>query len=299
MKKYLLSKMVVVGVIFLFVVTSYVSAVNNNNKNCDKELVNKIENANHFLDILLYPTDDTQIRHRHPDDILGAHDVLKTLNEYGLYGSSGWSVDTLIRFDIPSILSNAQIISTLYLFYQSWGDTNPRGRPLNIYRITSEWDEDTCNWNNQPSYTYSSTSTSIIPSTPGIWMKWDVTNDVDSFLSGNVTNYGWMITDETYWGQPDIPRTRFWAKEHGRLIPYLKIDVFEPTITILIGRITDIDTTAEDYIRFNSKFLRFIQMSPFSFNRYTLGEEIIVSDSYKGILTPKFALGLFDAELWE
>lgn len=299
MKKYLFNKILAIGVIILFTEVSIVSATNSNNENYDVELVNELESTNLGKEVF-YPTDDTQIRHQHPDDILGAHDVLKTLNEYGGDGSSGWAVDTLIRFDISSIPSNAQVISaSLYLYYQSWGDTNPAGRPLNIYRITRNWNEDTCNWNNQPSYASTTTSTSIIPSAPGVWMEWDVTSDLDSFISGSVTNYGWKITDETYWGQPNIPRTRFWAKERGSLIPYLEIEVFEPTKTILIGKITDVDTTSENFIRFKAEFLRFIQLSPFSFNRYTLGEEIIVSGSYKGILTTKFALGLFDAELWE
>jgi hypothetical protein len=299
MEKYFFSKTLTIGVIILFTGVSIVSAINSNNENYNIELVNELEYANLGNEIF-YPTDDTQIRHGHPDDILGSHDVLKTLNEYGYGGTPGWAVDTLIKFDISSIPSNAQIISAiLYLHYQSWGDTNPAGRPLNIYRITSDWNEGTCNWNNQPSYTSTLTTTSIIPSAPGVWMEWDVTSDVETFVSGSIANYGWKITDETYWGKSEIPRTRFWAKEHGSLIPYLEIEVFEPTKAILIGKVTNVDTSSEGFIRFNAEFLRFIQLSPFSFNRYTLGEEILVTDSYRGLLTTKFALGLFDAELWE
>ena len=80
---------------------------------------------------------------------------------------------------------------------------NPVGRIYNMFRITSNWNENTATWNNQPSYSNQVSSSSIVPSTYS-WMKWDVTNDVQKFIASTLTNHGWKITDDTYCGGANI-----------------------------------------------------------------------------------------------
>ena len=62
-------------------------------------------------------------------------------------------------------------------------------------------------WNNQPSYATTSSAYSYVPSSPGTWMEWDVTSDVGDFVSGTYTNYGWKITDKTYYGGSNRSRS--------------------------------------------------------------------------------------------
>jgi hypothetical protein len=54
-------------------------------------------------------------------------------------------------------------------------------------------------------------------------MEWDVTADVQAFVDGSATNYGWTVLDETYWGGGNIPIMDFRTKEHGQLVPYLAV----------------------------------------------------------------------------
>jgi len=56
-------------------------------------------------------------------------------------------------------------------------------------------------------------------------MKWDVTNDVQKFIASTLTNHGWKITDDTYWGGANIPQTYFYSKENGDFLPYLEIGI--------------------------------------------------------------------------
>jgi hypothetical protein len=149
-------------------------------------------------------------------------------NEYGSGGYSGWESDGLIKFDISSISTGSIIQSaTLNIFYFDWATSDPVGRSLKIYRITSSWNENTVAWSNQPSYASQSTSSSTIPSQKNVWMTWNVKDDVQSFVNG-VVNYEWKITDETYWGTSNIPMVLMASKEHFGYSPYLEIIYLTP-----------------------------------------------------------------------
>ena len=54
-------------------------------------------------------------------------------------------------------------------------------------------------------------------------MTWDVTNDIQSFVKGQYSNYGWKVLDENYWGMYNIPIMYFYSKEASQYNPYLKI----------------------------------------------------------------------------
>ena len=97
-------------------------------------------------------------------------------------------------------------------------------RALNLYRITSDWNEEITCWNNQPSLAPQPTTNAIVPSSYG-WMSWDVTNDIQSFIDGTNPDYGWEIKDDNYWGQSNIPVMVFRTKEYGSYIPYLEIEI--------------------------------------------------------------------------
>ena len=174
--------------------------------------------------IILHPIDDAKIRQRSPDNNYGSSDHLDIRNEYG--ASSGWAEDSLIKFDISTIPSNITIYyAYLKLYYYKKVDNNPAGRDLNLYRVTSNWNENSVTWNTQPSYVSQPTTFATVPSTPGVWMKWNVTNDVLDFIDGSEVNCGWKLTDDNYWGKTDIPWTCFRSKEYGDYTPYLEVGV--------------------------------------------------------------------------
>ncbi len=293
MKQKVVIKLLIVWIISLLLVASVVSALNNK-----ISVINEIEqNKNHSMDVeTIYPTDDAHIRQDYPDITEGDATGMNVRN----IGSIGGTWNALIKFNLSSIsIPQNAIIKSAFLkcFYYAYKDNNPAGRLFNLYKITDEWNEETVTWNNRPSFSTQPSATTPVPNSPGQWMEWDVTIDFEAFIAGSEQNYGWKISDDSYWGGPDIPITRLTTKEAESQHPYLEINYVILHKTLLIGRITNVDNSAIDYITFDAEFLRFIQLSPFQFNRYTLGEEITVAKSYSGLLTTKFAWGMFNAGL--
>ncbi|MBN2599049.1 MAG: DNRLRE domain-containing protein, partial [Candidatus Thermoplasmatota archaeon] len=104
------------------------------------------------------------------------------------------------------------ISASLNLYYYAWGDSNPAGRPLTVYRITSDWDEMTVNYNTRPSKSSNVSATQKVPGSPGVGMSWELTEDVQEYVDDSASNFGWEIMDETYWGWYDVPVAYFKPK---------------------------------------------------------------------------------------
>ena len=180
-----------------------------------------------FSDIIvLNPIADTHLNHRQPDTNFGSDIQLEARNEYGSGGSSGWAWDSLINFDISGIDSGSIVLSAnLKLYY--WSSLyNPQGRSIRLYRATSTWDEYSTTWNNQPSYDSQISSSTNVPSSYS-WMSWDVSDDVQDFINGTKTNFGWKLTDEGYWGSSSIPETVWRSREYSESSyrPYLEVEI--------------------------------------------------------------------------
>ena len=286
-----------VGVILLFFGVSILPSITGNFEKNIKD-GREIEVVNSYLDTeTFYPTDDTSIKEYMPNTNYGSS-YLVVRNKYGGGGNPGYEDDVLIKFDISEISADALITSaTLKLYYYTWGQNNPSSRALTLYRIASDWDEDTVTWDTRPTYASEVTSSAIVPSYPGVWMEWNVTNDVQDFVNGQETNYGWQIMDEMYWGTYNIPATWFYPKEDGINTSYLEIKTIdELKIAFIIGKITNLDATGE-FITCNAVNIRWIQFFPFSFIPCTSDEKITISKRYLGILNPNFVCGIFKAAI--
>jgi len=292
MKNSYCRKRLVFAVVLLFVGAGVVSGINSE--------VEKIENLSRNT-LIFIPTDDGTIRHYAPNEPAGSYHTNWVQNEYG--ATSGWACDSLIKFDISSIPPDTEIESAvLYLYYYAWGMNNPAGRDINLYRITSDWVEETVTWNIQPSYASQPTTYATVPSSTGVWNEWDVTSDVQGFISGSSVNYGWKLTDENYWGTFDIPQPFWRSKDFSGddVLPYLEIETenggSEFKTTFIIGKIDNLNTD-EDMITFEAVNLRCLQFSPFGFIPYTSGELITISKDYMGLLTLRFIFALCGASL--
>ena len=205
-----------------------------------KTIYNGAENSK-SSQIEIYPTDDATIKQNGPTANEGDTEDLRVRNEFGGYPppeGDGWAWDILIKFDLSSIPSDCTIKSAkLKLYYFKWWDNDPAGRTLNLYRITSDWSEDTVTWETQPSYYDIKTASATVPSTTGTWMEWNVTADVQKFVQGELPNYGWRIRDdEVPWGDVNIPIAYFYSKEYGDFVPYLEVELIcenkPPTVKI-------------------------------------------------------------------
>jgi len=176
------------------------------------------------IDYSINPNADCLIKHDAPDANYGGSEFFEVRNDFG-NNSDGRAWDALINFDISSIPSGANIISAkLKIYYYDYFTTDPKGRVLNLYRITSGWDEEIVTWNTQPSYDSSISSNSIVPRTFG-WMTWDVTDDIQDYVDGTKTLFGWKVTDEEYWGTYDIPETVFYPKELNEINYWSKLEI--------------------------------------------------------------------------
>lgn len=228
------------------------------------------------------PTDDTYIANYDPSEINGGLDYLATRNRYG-GGSNIWECDILIKFDISSIPQSTPILSaSLNLYYDSWGDSNPKGRPLTVYRITSDWDEDMVNYDRRPTKASTISASENIPSSVGVKMSWDVTTDVQQFVNNADINYGWEIMDETYWGTYWVPAAYFLPKE---AFPSVSIPAF------LFGRIAD-KAMEGDSIIFEAVNIKLIYLNPIAFYTFSSNEMVMIEKEHIGVVVGGFIFAL-------
>jgi len=163
--------------------------------------------------LVLEPIDDTAIMENHPNDNCG------TSEEIALRSLSGWEWDLLFKFDLSVIPSNVTIqdASLQAYYYKNW-DGNPGGHHVNLYRISSNWNEDTVTWATQPSYVTELSSFALIPSTIEKWILWDVTDDVMMFYNSGTPNYGWRMVDISGGNQCSYLRSKEYSAYHPVLI---------------------------------------------------------------------------------
>jgi hypothetical protein len=139
-------------------------------------------------------------------------------------GWNGPNVDAarvLVRWDLSSIPSNANISSTFIGFFQTTisppGDGNMDFR---AQHLTSSWNETGVTWNNANFLGGSSLPIGTIPGVTG-WVGGPANDLVRSWVNGSVTNHGLMFTgDET----SSRNRSRiFNSRETGASSPYLDV----------------------------------------------------------------------------
>jgi len=165
--------------------------------------------------LVLEPTDDSTILENYPDDTAGASESIT------LRSLSGWEWDGLIKFDLSLIPSNATIqdASLQAYYYKNW-DGNPNGHQVNLYRILSDWNEETVTWATQPPYVSEHSSFAVTPSTIENWVIWNVTEDIVMFYQSGTPNFGWRMADMS----GDNKCTYFRSKDYSMFHPVLIID---------------------------------------------------------------------------
>jgi hypothetical protein len=159
------------------------------------------------------PTDDATIWENHPDSNTGDSESLS------LRTGSGWEGDVLMKFDLSTIPSNVTLqYASLQGYYYRNKDGNPSGHQVNLYRITSDWNEETVTWATHPSYIIDSSSHAFIPSMLNTWILWDVTEDASLFYNSGTPNYGWRMVDISGGYQISSLRSKDYSEYHPLLI---------------------------------------------------------------------------------
>ena len=165
--------------------------------------------------MVLEPTDDATISQKEPDDNTATGGAI------ALRSISGWELDGLMKFNLSTIPSNVTILyAALQAYYYENHDGNPCGHQVNLYRITSDWNEENVTWNTQPSYETEPSSSAIMPATINNWVLWNLTGDIQTFCNSSTPHYGWKLTDTS----GDNTISYFHSKDYIEYHPFLTIE---------------------------------------------------------------------------
>ncbi len=119
---------------------------------------------------------------------------------------------SFVKFDLSScsIPAAAAVQSATLSVFLSGAPT--QNRTWNINRVTAAWTENVITWSNQPT---STASTSVVTgTTSNVTLQATVTSDVQSFVSGGLTNNGWRFSDSVE-GSATVRNGQFRSREFG------------------------------------------------------------------------------------
>jgi hypothetical protein len=100
---------------------------------------------------------------------------------------------SFVKFDLSTCsIPAVAAVQTATLSVFLWTAPN-QNRTWNINRVTAAWTENAITWSNQPGSTNSTSVTT--GTTSNVTLQATVTSDVQSFVSGGLTNNGWLFRD--------------------------------------------------------------------------------------------------------
>jgi hypothetical protein len=150
------------------------------------------------------------------------------------WSSPGVNRRGIIRFDLTGVPSTASILSARVFLLEA--GTMGFDRTIAFHRVTRSWTEGGVSWNRYDgvnSWTSPGGDYAIVPTAtanvvwgggPLDWDSWDVTADVQAFVSGTLTNDGWLIKDTV---EDDSQNFWFFHSREALLPsfrPYLQVD---------------------------------------------------------------------------
>jgi len=181
--------------------------------------------------VTLYAAADNYADSKYPQ--LGTYGHGSTLyvgNSYDHVQDVWGSERIYIRFDISSLPKGRMIQNATLRLWQFYAPASQQ--EYEVHRVLGEWKEGTENWNNQPAWDSTATSTAVAPDRTEVAVEWDITRDVQAWLSGQAKNYGIMIKDAKEQRAKDAS-SGFWSREypvgsHEEWRPALIISVQPP-----------------------------------------------------------------------
>jgi hypothetical protein len=93
----------------------------------------------------------------------------------------------LFRFDLAGV--PAVTISSVTFQAYLEGSSGPAAETIDLRRVSAAWDEATVNWNTKP-WAVDTGVSAAVPGINGHYYAWDVTDLVQSWLTGGVGNFG-------------------------------------------------------------------------------------------------------------
>jgi hypothetical protein len=99
-----------------------------------------------------------------------------------------------IKFDLSTVPANARITGAYLGLYQ-YATLGTDNFTIGLYTITGDWDESTITWNLQPISSTDAEITNNINAGAITWESWNIGDLVQSWLDGDITNYGMVLKD--------------------------------------------------------------------------------------------------------
>ncbi|MDX1516208.1 MAG: DUF6701 domain-containing protein [Woeseiaceae bacterium] len=128
---------------------------------------------------------DTWLKQGSPNENHGTDKELSVKNK------PGDNMRALYLFDLSSIPAGANVTRAELRLRVTGEDDS--GDPVNIYRITDAWGENSANWNNTGNdYDASTIHASFVPDNEG-WERIDIAPLVQSWVCGDFPNHGLML----------------------------------------------------------------------------------------------------------
>jgi hypothetical protein len=151
--------------------------------------------------VILNPSKDAGIWELNPTTNYGGID-------YAWIGyDSGWA-RTLMAFDLSAYTGTIVEGAFLELYvYNSWGTIPTDGWG---FRVDSDWNEGTVTWDTRPGYEGTMWFWIGTP-TVGDWVRFEVTNFVETWIDSSFTNYGFYLGSD----DGDYGGYNFYTKEYS------------------------------------------------------------------------------------
>ncbi len=140
---------------------------------------------------------------------------------YAYSRSGGMNRRGLIHFDLSSLPPGATVNSAnLYLYMDS---LKGEYQLHDMHRVNDPWTEATVSWAKLPAFESIPTASANTGTVAKTWMSWDVSSDVQAFMSGTPNN-GWLLKHSVESLDPS-QYAKYWTKEYETtsLRPYLEV----------------------------------------------------------------------------
>ena len=119
---------------------------------------------------------------------------------------------TYIKFDLSTVPANARITYADLRLYQ-YSTIGLDNFAIGLYAVTGDWDESTITWNLQPTSSTDAEITINITAGATTWKFWDIDTLVQSWLDGDITNYGMILKDTEETSVNTL--TYFWTSDYA------------------------------------------------------------------------------------
>jgi len=107
--------------------------------------------------------------------------------ELGVYDNLTTRTRSYLQFDLSSVPEGIIISSASLQLYSQ----DALGSSIYLRKVTSSWDEETINWNNQP--LFQEVVSSRVVNAAGTWFTWDITKLAKDWCAGKMPNYGMAL----------------------------------------------------------------------------------------------------------